>query len=488
MRTAGSWLRQATASVRVRVVLATTTIFAIVLVAGSMWLLHVAESRLTNQARSNTESAVQAQAQRVLVTGVAGVATSAQRADEPNVMYSKQLAPPLVTPDGIMVVTYRTADGTTGVAGTTAAATPALDATTDTFVASGTAGEALPLDLQTATEIGLANGGGPYLVSTLTVNDQVSLAAVSSLSEVENTIESMRELLWWVVPALVLLVGGLAWFVVGRALRPVHAVTHRLASIGQDSLHERVPVPQVADEVGELATTMNSMLDRLESATLVSRQLVSDASHELRTPIAVLRTELEVARRSRGTDWDAASAGMLQEVDRLQGLVDDLLLLARVGERGMRPEVLDLDDVVRDVASRRRRVPVGADDDGPSGGTVLADRVALQRALDHLVANAARHATTEVRVSTEITDGSAVVYVDDDGPGIPADERAHVVERFVRLDEGRTRDAGGSGLGLAVVADVATAHGGTLTIGDSPMGGARLALSLPAPVPELAPA
>jgi signal transduction histidine kinase len=134
-------------------------------------------------------------------------------------------------------------------------------------------------------------------------------------------------------PALVGLVAGLAWVLVGRALRPVHAVTSRVAAIGSRSLHERVPVPPGGDEVAELATTMNGMLQRLETASTTNRRLVSDASHELRTPVTVIRTELEVARRSAHPDWDAVSDVALGELDRLQVLVDDLLLLARSDEQ-----------------------------------------------------------------------------------------------------------------------------------------------------------
>ena len=353
-----------------------------------MWLLHAAETRLTDRARDDTESAVQTQAQRVLVGGVDVEAPGAT---------GSPIVQQFVTPDGVLVVAYRTAASapaaTLGVPGTAPEGT-----VVDTVLAgvAGPATAALPIDARTAAELGVVSGGGPYLISTIAVNDDVSLAAVSSLADVRDTIDSMRTLLWWIVPVLVLVVGWSAWLVVGRALRPVHAVTRQLASIGSDSLHARVPVPAAADEVGELATTMNSMLDRLESATLVSRQLVSDASHELRTPIAVLRTELEVARRDPSTDWQSVSVGMLEEVERLQGLVDDLLLLARASERGMRHDRVDVVDVVTRVAARRREVPVDAH--VPAAVAVDGDDAALHRAVDHLVANAARHAVSEVRV------------------------------------------------------------------------------------------
>ena len=151
----------------------------------------------------------------------------------------------------------------------------------------------------------------------------------------------------------------------------------------------------------------------------------------------------------------------------------------------MQPAAVDIGDVVQEVAARRRAVPVDVqiDDDASGDGMVVdADRLALHSAVDHLVANAARHADSRVHIEVERTADAVTVRVDDDGPGIPAADRERVVERFVRLDEGRTRDGGGSGLGLAVAAGVARAHGGTLTIDDAPIGGARVTVTLPTPV------
>jgi signal transduction histidine kinase len=490
-------LRRATASVRVRVALITAFTFAVVLVGASVLLLGAFERRLTNRVRSETEAAAATQAQRVVygrvdalgggdsfrvaprdfmfVTGgitIAAFPTTATALLGPvpgPVGAGGRAAPAaeLGSTSGASITAHTEAAGTPGAA---AVHVDQFDAVTD--LAS------LPFDLQVAQQLDLLDGE-PKIVATVAVNDRVSLAAVSSLTAVQDTIDSARALLWWVVPGLVLLVGGLAWIVVGRALRPVHAVTRQLASIGSDSLHERVPVPDVADEVGELANTMNSMLDRLESATLVSRQLVSDASHELRTPIAVLRTELEVARRDSATDWQAVSVGMLGEVERLQGLVDDLLLLARASERGMRQEPVDIVDVVAQVAARRRAVPVHVDVSGASSASLEGDPAALLSAVDHLVANAARHAASQVRVRVHDLGDWLEVRVEDDGTGIAPGDRERVLERFVRLDEARARDHGGSGLGLAVANDVAAAHGGMVTIGDSDLGGAQVTITIP---------
>jgi signal transduction histidine kinase len=491
-------LHRATASVRVRVALITAFTFAVVLVGASVLLLNAFEDRLTNRVRADTESAVAMQARQFILGRSASAAGGGEsfRIDGSRDLF--------FVSGNVLVAPYRTAVAALGpVTGSVSAAgvaapleqgaagtemvttQDAADAGAGTtsisverFDAAVADPASLPFDFRTAEQLGIFDGD-PKMVATLAVNDRVSLAAVSSLGDVQETIDSARALLWWVVPGLVLLVGGLAWIVVGRALRPVHAVTRQLASIGSDSLHERVPVPGAADEVGELAHTMNSMLDRLESATLVSRQLVSDASHELRTPIAVLRTELEVARRDASTDWQAVSVGMLGEVERLQGLVDDLLLLARADERGMRREDVDVVDVVAQVASRRRPVPVTVDVDASGSVSVEGDPAALLSAVDHLVANAARHAATEVRVRVHDLGDWLEIRVEDDGMGIAPCDRERVLERFVRLDEGRARDFGGSGLGLAVANDVAAAHGGMVTIADSPLGGAKVTITIP---------
>jgi len=258
----------------------------------------------------------------------------------------------------------------------------------------------------------------------------------------------------------------------------VRALTSQVAAIGSHSLHDRVPIPPSTDEIAELARTMNGMLARVDTAVTASRRLVSDASHELRTPVAVMRTELEVAARDVDSDWSATGDVLLDELSRLQSLVDDLLLLARGDERAFARGEVDVVDLVHDVAGRRRRVPVTVDAADPPV-TLMGDEDALRRAIDHLVANAARHADSRVVVEVGADDDEVIVHVDDDGPGIPAEVRDQVVQRFVRLDESRGRDAGGSGLGLAVTTDVAGAHGGRLTIGEGPLGGARLTLVLP---------
>ena len=218
--------------------------------------------------------------------------------------------------------------------------------------------------------------------------------------------------------------------------------------------------PGRGDEIAELARTMNSMLGRLEISTSASRRLVSDASHELRTPVTVMRTELEVARDDEHADWEASSGVLLEELDRLQELIDDLLLLARGDEQARATSAVALDDLVRDAAARRRRVPVDVTLDGGPHVTV-GDEAAIKRAVDHVLANAARHADAKVAITVAASDGDVVVHVDDDGQGIPSVDRATVVQRFVRLDEGRDRDRAAPVSAWLSRPTCSTAHGGT---------------------------
>ena len=249
-------------------------------------------------------------------------------------------------------------------------------------------------------------------------------------------------------------------------------------------MQRRVPVPPARDEVARSAETMNRMLDRLHEGHESQRRLVSDASHELRSPLASIRQHAEVAR----THEDRFSVGELSGVVladslRMQKLVDDLLLLARADERSprLRRRPVDLDDVVFEEARRLRdETDLRIDTSAVSAGRVSGDGTALRRIVRNLGDNAARHARTTVAFRLEERRGRAVLHVDDDGGGIAAAERERVFERFVRLDEGRTRDAGGAGLGLAIVAELVAAHGGAVTVDDSPIGGARVTIALPA--------
>lgn len=336
-------------------------------------------------------------------------------------------------------------------------------------------GEPLPEWLESSDE--------SIAVTSVPAADAVGSARLLSatpLDAVRQTVDTARRAFFAAVPVLIALIGLSAWAVAGRALRPVDAITRQADDITGATLHARVPVPDTGDEVARLARTMNGMLNRLEQASASQRRLTSDAAHELRTPVTTIRTELEVALREHDPDWDAVAQRVLAEDVRLGTLVDDLLLLARDDETAASSptEELDLDHVVLDAAARRRSLPIVTSAVQPA--RIHGDPIDLGRATDHLLDNAVRHAerVVEVGVRTQ-PDGSVVLTVDDDGNGIPAADRDRVFERFARLDEARSRDRGGAGLGLPVVGRIISRHGGQVTVTDAPVGGARITVTFP---------
>ncbi|MER7795247.1 HAMP domain-containing sensor histidine kinase [Streptomyces sp. NPDC097640] len=324
--------------------------------------------------------------------------------------------------------------------------------------------------------------------AVLTVGNHTpySVAVAPSTTALDNATQLLLRQVAPAAAGLVLFVAALTWLLVGRALRPVAAIREEFTEITERDLHRRVPVPKARDEIFRLARTMNATLDRLHRAMTRQRQFVADASHELRSPIAAVRAQLELAlARPSRTDWPTVVHKALQDTDRLQSVASDLLLLARLDAQEAPPRSpVDLGALAAEEVRRHRRHPgtvVAAGEDGHAGppAVVHGSRVQLSRLLTNLVDNARRHARTTVSVSVAVRDGMVELSVDDDGPGIAEADRERVFERFTRLDDARARQDGGTGLGLAIAQDIAHAHGGTLTIGTSPRGGAQIRLRLP---------
>jgi signal transduction histidine kinase len=324
-----------------------------------------------------------------------------------------------------------------------------------------------------------------FLAYTLEVRSEGETYFVvvgQTLEEVDESVSVVANLLFMGLPLLLLVVSGVTWVVVGRALRPVEAIRSRVETISGERLDRRVPVPPTEDEIARLATTMNEMLTRLEESQARQRRFVSDASHELRSPVATIRQHAEVAASHPETSSARELAQVVLAEDlRLQRLVEDLLILARLDE-GAAPATkpLDLDDLVFDEV---RRVEEGTakriDTSRVSGGRVAGDEKQLRSLISNLLENAVRHARAAVAVGLAETNGHVLLEVDDDGIGVPESERERVFERFVRLEEARDRDSGGAGLGLAIVAEVVRAHRGNVELSRSPGGGARLRVELP---------
>jgi signal transduction histidine kinase len=313
----------------------------------------------------------------------------------------------------------------------------------------------------------------------------VTIYVVASLDRVKETAMAVRHLLWWGVPLLVALVGAIAWFVVGRALRPVESMRTEVAEITAQDLGRRVPVPTARDEIGRLATTMNDMLDRLQQSAERERRFVADASHELQSPLASSRADLEVAlAHPESTEWEETARAVVADNERMTRLVGDLLFLAQSDDNGApraRRSLVDLDDVVREEVSRLR-APEGliVDVSGVRPAEVRGDADQLARVVRNLLENASRYARSAitVTVSTNGT-GRTELAVADDGPGVPADQRDRIFERFARLDDSRSRATGGTGLGLAIAREIVESHRGTIDL-DRTAPGARFVVDFPA--------
>jgi signal transduction histidine kinase len=282
----------------------------------------------------------------------------------------------------------------------------------------------------------------------------------------------------------VLALAGLAvWFITGRALRPVEQIRRAVTEITSADLSQRVPEPGTADEIGQLARTMNDMLGRIDDATRRQRRFVADASHELRTPLAAIRTTLDVglAYPDRAP-WPVIADRAVQQSARLEDLIEQLLLLAKADERQLsaRRQPVDLAAVLSDTVARLPANQATIDLRAGEDITVTGDPAHLERLFRNIIDNALRYAASTVSI-TATADGDlngARVVIDDDGPGIPAADRDRVFDRFVRLDPSRERGTGTTGLGLAIAREIAHAHRGEITVQDRPGGGTRVVVTV----------
>ena len=321
-------------------------------------------------------------------------------------------------------------------------------------------------------------------VSSGSTHDDV--VVVTSLDQYDSSLLYVQRLLEIGLPALLLVVGLICWVIVGRALRPIEALRREVAEVAAVSGAHRVAAPPTDDEVGRLARTLNSMLDRLEESTVRERRFVSDASHELRSPIANIRTEIEVAlHHPDRAEWPRVASEVLAQDERMGRLVESLLMLARSSEGHL--SSVDPNAAPTDLAAVAKQVVAEATGrcDGVSivavgrPTPVQVPAVYLERIIGNLVDNACRYASSSVEVKVSTSAGNAVLRVSDDGPGVPIEDRGRIFERFVRLDEARDRVHGGFGLGLAIVADLCRAFGGTIEISDADGGGAVFTMWMP---------
>jgi signal transduction histidine kinase len=342
-----------------------------------------------------------------------------------------------------------------------------------------------PAQAQTAARTGQASMlagpplGLPSLLRVVAVGasgHQVVIAAVS-YAQASDSLATLAKALIIGTPLLFGLLALATWLVTGYTLRPIAALRRGAAEVTETGVPRDLPVPPARDEVRSLAVTLNDMLSRLADAQQRQRDLVSDTAHELRSPIASIRAQLEVALdHPDGVDWPETARDVHADTLRLARLTEDLLLLARLDGQHLRRRPTDLSAVCGSVVARytAARVPVRADAvlaDAGAPYVVAGDPDALSRLLVNLLDNAVRHAASQVYVSVRGDDGWAVLTVSDDGPGIPAEDAERAFGRFSRLDDARNRteDHGvqGSGLGLAIVRSTAEAHGGSISLSDA---------------------
>jgi two-component system OmpR family sensor kinase len=300
-----------------------------------------------------------------------------------------------------------------------------------------------------------------------------------------ETLASFRTELLIAGPVALVLACVIGYFLAGLSLRQVESMRRRAAAISAETPGDRLPVPPTGDEVERLGTTLNEMLARLEGALERERDFVADAGHELRTPLALLRTELELALRHARSPEELRSAVRTSslEVERLAQLADDLLLIARSdrGKLDLKLESVDADELVQSVATRFQwRAEEAGRSLAHENGThalVRGDRLRLEQALANLLDNALRHGHGTVRLAALTTNGTVEIHVQDEGDGFPPRFLAHAFERFTRDQAGRS--GGGTGLGLSIARAIAEAHGGTANAANRAGGGADVWLALP---------
>ncbi|MDX6231020.1 MAG: hypothetical protein QOI76_4410 [Frankiales bacterium] len=429
-------------SLRARVTVVATAVLAIGLLAGTLVL-----ARLFVAARVHAvDNTVREEAQRISQLLTAG-----------------DLPKTLPAPLGSTVVA-QVVDSAGTVLAATSSASQVLEIIPIEQIKVGTVDH-----VYTTTSSSL--GGNRFRVdvrSTAFKDTHVVVVVAVPYSDVADTLNALHRVILVVLPLVLLAAAAATWLAVGSALQPVdelRAEADAVVATG-GAAAPRLAVPAGAVELRRLGETLNRMLSRVHGAGEQQRAFIADAAHELRSPLASVLTQLEVALSTptSAEEWPVIAADVFADAERLRRIADDLLLLAKLDAGA--PAGRGLIDV-------RELVAV----DGPPL-EVYGDAQALSRLFDNLVTNAGKYATT-VRTSVVQEGPSVVVHVDDDGPGVPVADRERVFERFFRLDSARSRDEGGTGLGLAIARAIARAHGGDVLLGDSPVGGLRATVRLP---------
>ena len=347
-----------------------------------------------------------------------------------------------------------------------------------------------------------------FVLQKLDVNGQVYTVEMGvAADDVVETLHLFRSYLLMFAPLLLLVAAGGGYWLSRRALSPVDALVRTARAVSGTNLNSRLQKLETGDELQRLSDTLNEMLDRIESAFLRITQFTADASHELRTPVSLIRTEAELAlRRSRGeAEYKESLRHILLEAERTTALIEQLLSLARTdsGRETLHLQPVDLRQTLRGVVDGWQQVATirnlqfsasldAPDDDAPDS-SVMGDETLLRRLADILLDNAFKYTPSpgSVHLSLEARGESAVISVQDSGIGIAEEDQSRIFERFYRVDKARSRAQGGAGLGLAIAQWIVTQHRGSIEVESRPGHGATFRVELPmiaAPVQHPLPA
>ncbi|MGX1949525.1 ATP-binding protein [Streptomyces anulatus] len=479
-------------SVRARAAIGATLVVAVALVAAGLAVLLVLRANLTDQADLQAEVAAREVAGQLATGTPYGELELDDEEDHP-VQVTDEEGRAVVVSKDLRAITGTGTSGVTPVPSASAGASPSPgdgdddDADDDDDGSRPGRGEVSSDDPDFSDGTATVDGTTAdyrFAAVEATTPDGVTLTvyAGAPLAAEQEAVNTVRGAMLTGLPLLLVVVAGVTWLVTRRALRPVEGIRREMAAItASEDLARRVPEPGSRDEIAALARTTNETLTVLEASVERQRRFVADASHELRSPIASLRTQLEVAEAHPEL---LDLPGAVADTVRLQVLAADLLLLARL-DAGEKPgsATVELGALVREEVSQRTGDRIAVSVEVPQGGAfeVNGSRGQLSRVIGNLLDNAQRHAEGSVAVSVAADGRGVRVEVRDDGAGVPEDERERIFERFVRLDDARSRDDGGAGLGLAIARDVASRHGGTLMVDRAAEGGAAFRLWLPRP-------
>ncbi|PSK69623.1 two-component sensor histidine kinase [Streptomyces sp. CS149] len=479
-------------SVRARAALGATLVVAVALIGAGLAVLLVLRANLIDQADLQAEVAAREVA-GALATGTPYEDVELDDDEDHPVQVTDEEDRVVLVSKDLRAVTGTGATGVTPVPSASAGATPPPDDDDDgdddqdddrSRPGRGEVSSDDPDFSDGTATVDRTTADYRFAAVEATTPDGVTLTvyAGAPLAAEQEAVNTVRGAMLTGLPVLLVVVAGVTWLVTRRALRPVEGIRQEMAAItASEDLARRVPEPDSRDEIAALARTTNETLTVLEASVERQRRFVADASHELRSPIASLRTQLEVAEAHPEL---LDLPGAVADTVRLQVLAADLLLLARL-DAGEKPGggTVELGALVREEVSQRTGDRIAVAVEVPEGGAfeVNGSRGQLSRVIGNLLDNAQRHAEGSVAVSVAADGRGVRVEVRDDGAGVPEDERERIFERFVRLDDARSRDDGGAGLGLAIARDVAARHGGTLTVHRADEGGAAFRLWLPRP-------